>query len=220
MAEIKCTFPSWEKIHDECKKVAKQVVKSGYKPDVVVALSRGGFIPARTICDLLVIKDLISIKVDHWGITATKDGKARLRYPVDADLAGKKALIVDDITDTGESLSLATKWIRENLKPQEIRTATIYHITHSKFTPDYAAEYIPKENWVWVVWPWNFVEDMCNLLPKIINGRMDFEKLKKIFEIEYSVRIQDELFKEALSELEAKCIIKQNPDGTWEGLAK
>src|SRR3989337_221171 len=101
------------------------------------------------------MKEIVKkIKVDHWGITATKDGKAHLRYPLNADLSGKNVLIVDDITDTGESMKIATEFTKK-LNPKQIRTATIFHIRTSKFVPDYYGREI---DWVWVMWPWNYVE--------------------------------------------------------------
>lgn len=136
MQETKYEFPSWEQISAECRKIAGKTRAAGFKPDVVLALSRGGLVPARMICDLLIVKDLVSIKVDHWGITAQKDGSAKLRYPVDINLEGKKILIVDDITDTGKSLSLALDWVKKQ-NPAEAKSAVVYHINHSKTVPDF-----------------------------------------------------------------------------------
>ncbi len=213
---MRYAFPSWEEIYIECKKISKSIAKA-YKPDVVLALSRGGLIPARIICDMLIVKDLVTIKVDHWGITAQKDGSARLRYPVDIDLKGKNVLIVDDITDTGESLSLAKEWA-EKREPADLKTAVIYHINHSKILPDFFGKQIKKEDWVWVVWPWNFVEDMCNILPKMLeDGKYSFHEIKRMFEQESSP-IPDSMLEEALSVLKEKSLLKQNPDGRWERL--
>ncbi len=211
---MKLSFPSWEEIHRECRKISKDISKT-FKPDVVLALSRGGLVPARIICDNLIVKDLVAIKVDHWGITASKDGSVRLRYPVDIDLKGKNVLIVDDITDTGESLLLAKEWV-EKQRPAQIKTAVVYHINHSKITPDFFGQEIDKNNWTWIVWPWNFVEDMCNIIPKELDkNKYSFSEIKNIFE-ERHCRIDESILKEALSVLEDKLLIKQNPDGTWE----
>jgi len=79
MEKFDCWLPSWEEMHENIKEVVKKIKKDNYQPDIVIALSRGGFVPARVICDLMIIKDLVSVKVDHWGVTAAKDGKAHLR---------------------------------------------------------------------------------------------------------------------------------------------
>jgi hypoxanthine phosphoribosyltransferase len=200
-----CWLPSWEYLHNTCKKVVKRIKEDNFKPDVVVALSRGGFVPARNICDMLIIKDLVSIKVDHWGITATKDGKARIRYPLNADLSGKKVLVVDDITDTGESMMISLDFIK-SLNPDEIRTAAALHIKTSKFVPDYYGEEI---DWKWVIFPWNYVEDMCNIIPKVIDESKskDIKKIKIDLKKNFNVDVSEEDILEILGELEERNIV-------------
>jgi uncharacterized protein len=218
MPETKYSFPSWDEIAGECRKIAGKIRAAGCKPDVILALSRGGFVPARILCDLLVVNDLVSIKVDHWGITAQKDGTARLRYPVEISLEKKKILIVDDITDTGESLALALEWVKKQ-NPAEIKTAVVYHIKHSKTVPDFFGEEIKKGEWVWVVWPWNIVEDAANMLLKEMDGKaLSIGEMREIFKSKYSASITGAMLQEALSSLEERNLAKQNPDGMWEKL--
>jgi hypoxanthine phosphoribosyltransferase len=161
-------FVSWKEIEQLCRELAQKI--SSYKPDLIIALSRGGIVPARLISDLLIIKDIITIKVNHWGITATKDKTAEISYAVPINLSEKKVLVVDDITDTGESLSLAKKYIIENMKPKELKTATLYHIDHSSIVPDFFARELKASDWTWFVWPWNFFEDIKTILEKEWNG--------------------------------------------------
>ena len=80
-------------MHGYAKKTAEMIKKSGFHPDMIIALSRGGLVPSRLIGDFLHIKNILAIKVDHWGITATKDGKAEISHGLNADLKGKKVLI-------------------------------------------------------------------------------------------------------------------------------
>ena len=186
MEKFDCWLPSWNELHENIREIVEKIKKDNYQPDIVIALSRGGFVPARVICDLMIIKDLVSIKVDHWGVTAAKDGKAHLRYPINADLTGKKVLIADDITDTGDSMMIAKEFVKK-LNPEEIKTAAIFHIKTSKFVPDY---YSKEIDWVWVMWPWNYIEDMCNITPKVLDENKGSsikeikENLKKRFKID------------------------------------
>jgi len=202
MDNFECWLPSWEYLHNSCKKAVKKMKEHGYKPDVVIALSRGGFVPARNICDMLIVKDLVSLKVDHWGITATKDGKAKVRYPLNIDLTGKKVLVVDDITDTGESMVVSTDFIK-SLNPAEIKTVAALHIKTSKFTPDYYGEEI---DWKWVVFPWNYIEDMCNIVPKVLDERRakGIKKIKIDLKENFNVDISEEDVLEILGELEER----------------
>ena len=159
---FECELMDWNLFYLLARQVAKKINSSGYKPDLIVGLARGGWVLARVLCDLVGVKDLVSLKVEHWGITATPDGTAKLKYPLKVDLTGKNVLIVDDITDTGESMRVAVDYIK-SLKPADVKTAALRHITSSKFVPDYFGEEI---SWRWVIFPWNFTEDMCNIVPK------------------------------------------------------
>ena len=160
-----CKLLSWNEVFDLAKVTASKIEDSGYRPDFIVALARGGLVPARTLSDLLGIKDVAAVKIEHWGVTARPDKKAHLAHGISVDLSGKKVLIVDDITDTGESMEVAIETV-EKLNPKEIRTSALQHINGSKHVPDYFAEEI--KTWTWFVYPWNFVEDLTNLLGKIL----------------------------------------------------
>jgi hypoxanthine phosphoribosyltransferase len=188
-------LPSWEEINRLGYGVADSIKESGFKPDVIIALARGGVVPARIICDALILSDYISIKVDHWGVTAAKDGKARLRRPVNWDLSGKKVLVVDDITDTGESIALAVDVVK-GMNPSGLRTATIFHIDHSKFKPDFFAKEIP---WRWVIFPWNKHEDLVSLVGKI--GGDDPIEIQKEFRQRHGVEITLEDIERAMRSL-------------------
>ncbi len=202
MEQFDCWLPSWEELHEDIKEIVKKIKIDNYQPDIVIALSRGGFVPARVICDLMIIKDLVSVKVDHWGITAAKDGKAHLRYPISADLSGKKALIVDDITDTGESMKISKEFVK-TLNPKEIRTAAIYHIKTSKFVPDYYSKQI---DWIWVVWPWNYFEDMVNIVPKVLdeNSGRSVKEIKGYLKGSFKIDLSEQEVQEIMGELVAR----------------
>jgi hypoxanthine phosphoribosyltransferase len=211
---FECEVMDWNLFYKLARQVAKKINGSGYKPDLIVGLARGGWVLARILCDLIGVKDLVSLKVEHWGITATPDGKAKLKYPLKVDLNGKTVLIVDDITDTGESMRVAVEYIK-SLKAAEIRTAALRHITSSKFMPDYFGEEI---SWRWVIFPWNFTEDMCNIVPKVcarlsINpaGDVDIAQVKKELKQFYTIDTTEETVDEILQELKRRSLIQENP---------
>ena len=163
MTKIKCITPTWEDMQKYANITANKIKKSDFHPDVIIGLSRGGLVPARMFCDLLHIKNCYTIKVDHWGLTATKDGQAKLSQELNMDLTGKKVLIVDDITDTGQSMELAKNHILSK-NPTQLMTATLIHLSNSKYIPDFFG--IERE-WAWIIFPWNYKEDLVNLIKKI-----------------------------------------------------
>ena len=166
---FKCVVPSWAEITGLTSEVAAKIEKSGFYPDAIVAVSRGGLVPGRLVADFLHVKNVLAIKADHWGITASKDGKASISYGINPalDLSGQKILIVDDVTDTGESLELCRRHVLEK-NPADVRTATVYHLSHSKYKPDYFGA---EREWAWIVFPWNRTEDLVNIINKIRQGK-------------------------------------------------
>lgn len=212
MKKFPAYLASWEDIERWAREGALKILGEEWKPDVVVGLARGGWIPARLYCDFLGVKDLLSLKVEHWGVTATPDGKARIKYGFDYDLNDRKVLIVDDIADTGESLILAKNYV-ESKNPKEVKTATLLTIKTSKFRPDYFGEEI---DWAWIVFPWNFVEDMINLIGNLFEGkeRLTVDEIKALFEELHNLRVPKEKIEEALIIAEKRKIFK-NEGGIW-----
>jgi uncharacterized protein len=163
----KCRRTSWDEAEAWADLVSSQVRAKRKVPDTIVALTRGGWVPARLLADRLGIHRLVSIRLQHWGITAKPSGKAELTEGLSGPVNGERVLVVDDITDTGESLQLAVEAVRA-AGAREVQSATFLHIDHAKFLPDYVAEEIPRDRWVWVIFPWNYWEDIRHLVGEAV----------------------------------------------------
>jgi len=166
---------SWDLFYGLSKKTADKILASRFRPDFIVGLARGGWVLSRVLCDFLAVKDLVSLKVEHWGVTATPDGSAQIKYPFRIELRGKRVLIVDDITDTGESMRIAKEYV-ETMNPLVVKTATLRHIKGGRFTPDYYGDEI---DWRWVIFPWNYYEDMCNIVLKAAADVVPLDEVKR-----------------------------------------
>lgn len=160
-ARAKFEVPTWKKIYDMLLSQAKKIRQSGFKPDVIVGITRGGWIPARVLSDLLETPDLATVRVEFYlGVAETKNEPV-LTQGVSAVVTGKKALIVDDVADTGKSLKLA----REHVLQQgatEVRIATVYRKPWSVIKPDY----YETETSCWVVFPWETKETIRKIVEK------------------------------------------------------
>ncbi len=199
-AKFPCKIVTWDEIDHWTKNVVKKIRTAGYKPDMIVALIRGGLVPARLVCDHLCIRNLFAIKVEHWGITAQADMKAKLVQSLDLDLKGKKILVVDDITDTGDSMTLSAEHLRAKA-PTELKSATLLHISHSKFEPDFYDVLVPKEKWAWFIFPWNFYEDMRTLALKTLWTPKDTKGVVKALKDQFQITVDKPIVEEALLEL-------------------
>ena len=220
--DFKCTITNWEYIYDLCRAVSDQVKDDEFEPDVVVALARGGWFAGRCLCDFLGLDDLASLKMEHYVGTAQKSGEPQVRYPMpEGSVDGKDVLVIDDIADTGGSIERAHEYVTDR-NPGEVRTATLQLLGTSDFDPDFVGERL--EEWAWIVYPWNFIEDMVD----IVGGLMDREDdapyakadirhlLGEHHEIE---RIEMEIAQpgrmdEVLSEMERRGVAER-VDGGW-----
>jgi len=189
MVLMKVKLVTWEEIVNWSYSLGRKIKSSGYNPNVIIAIARGGLVPARLVADVLGVIDVLSIKVEHWIKTAEHVEYARIKYPFIVDLTGKKVLIIDDICDTGDSLEITKNYLEKNNKPKEIKTATMQYIEKTaKFEPDYYVD-IVKE-WTWYMYPWNYWEDEINLVRKLIekpNAQVNAEELKRRFIEAYGI---------------------------------
>ncbi|MDW5563361.1 MAG: phosphoribosyltransferase [Methanomassiliicoccus sp.] len=210
---FRCKLVTYDEIARWTMDVAKQVQASGYRPSVIVGLTRGGWVPARLLCDTLSVKKLYAVKTEHWGVTANQDGKALLTQELSTDVKDESVLIVDDITDTGESLTLATAHL-SNKHPRAIKTSTLLHIAHSKMEPDYYSVRVPEDQWTWFIFPWNLHEDMRTLLPKTLTEARDDAGIRRAFKSQFKINVPLPLVRSTLRELkEGGKIIRTK--GSW-----
>jgi hypoxanthine phosphoribosyltransferase len=197
--QIKCEILSWARAVKFAKSLSGLVKYSDYKIDIAVAIARGGFVPARILCDYLSIRNLTAIKVEHWGVAATETEKAVLKYPLNADIKDKNVLLVDDITDTGDTLRVSIEYLK-SFGPKEIRTAVLIHKTCSVVTPDYFVRKVEK--WKWIIFPWHIWEDLTGFVKKIADsGIHDEEGIRHELKQQYNIKVNIDDVREVLSEV-------------------
>ena len=221
--DFDCTVTNWEYIYGLCRNVSNGVKSDEFEPDVVVALARGGWFAGRCICDFLGLDDLTSLKMEHYVGTAEKADEPQIRYPMpEGSVEDKDVLIIDDIADTGGSIRRAEEYV-EDRNAGSVRTATLQLLGSSEFEPDFVGERL--EQWTWVVYPWNFIEDMID----IIEGAMeradattfDREAIRHHLEADHGVgRIEMEVAQpgrldEVLEEMVRRDVVERTGIDQW-----
>ncbi len=221
--EFKCTITNWEYIYGLCRDVADQVKTAEFEPDVVVALARGGWFAGRCMCDFLGLDDLTSLKMEHYVGTGKKADEPQVRYPMpEGSVAGKDVLVIDDIADTGGSIRRAHEYVTDR-DCATVRTATLQLLQTSEFEPEFVGERL--DEWTWVVYPWNFIEDMIDLIAGVMEKadqdtftRRDIRHLlaefHRIDRIEMEIA-QPNRLEEVLTEMERRAILKSTGDAAW-----
>jgi hypoxanthine phosphoribosyltransferase len=221
--DFDCTVTNWEYIYGLCRDVADQVRAVDFEPDVVVALARGGWFAGRCLCDFLGLDDLTSLKMEHYVGTAQKSGEPEVRYPMpEGSVEGKDVLVIDDIADTGGSIERAHEYVTDR-DAGEVRTATLQLLGTSEFQPDFVGERLAE--WTWIVYPWNFIEDMIDLVSGVMakaDGEVfDVEGIRHHLEAFHGIdRIEMEIAQpdrmdEVLSEMERRGEVDP-VEGGWQ----
>ncbi|MEM2965087.1 MAG: phosphoribosyltransferase family protein, partial [Candidatus Bathyarchaeia archaeon] len=86
MAEQEYLILEWEDIYRMCIELSKRIKEDDFKPDVIVGVARGGWIPARILSDLLENTNLANIKAEFYEDVAKTGKKPRITQPVSTDV--------------------------------------------------------------------------------------------------------------------------------------
>ena len=146
-SKMQKTQVSWRSVTTLCNSLANDLKDK--HPNAldfnIIGLSRGGLIPAVVISNMLNIR-----KVYALGLRSYKDQhKAEAEIYQVPDLASmQKIILIDDISDTGESF----KQITEMLVGKEIITVSLFLKDKTAFVPDLYAKKVKSNKWV--VFPW------------------------------------------------------------------
>jgi hypoxanthine phosphoribosyltransferase len=143
---------TWDGFGEACRELARRIVADGFAPDVVVAIARGGLLPAGAVAYGLGVKNCGALNVEFYtGIGTVLDAPAVLPPELDMSyLAGRRVLLVDDVADSGRTLALAVDLLRE--QGAEVRSVTIFTKPGSIARPDYSW----RETGLWIDFPWSF----------------------------------------------------------------
>lgn len=208
---FKCELISFGEVYSISRLLARKIKASGYHPDLIIAIGRGGYIPGRLVSDFLLFNELTTMKVEHYMRGAEMKEEARIRFPLSVDIGGKKVLIVDDITDTGDTLKLSVGYV-QSLNPSEIKTAVLQHKTCSSFVPDFYGQKVIR--WRWIIYPWARYEDLVGFTEKILeDGALDVSLIRSELKYRYDLEVGEKEILEILQDLtERKEIEKTEVD--------
>ncbi|MGC8572919.1 MAG: purine phosphoribosyltransferase [Caldisphaera sp.] len=166
---IEVLLLSWEDIENDINVIGEKILKSGYRPDVIISILRGGVIPGRLLADRLGIDDIGSMEIKLYIAAGQKGERPYMRQPVTLPIKDKKVLLVDDVSDSGLTLEFAIQAISLYM-PSEIKTTTLYMKPWTRLVPDFYAEEVDK----WVVFPWErkeFEKEAKSMTGLVIKNR-------------------------------------------------
>lgn len=191
-----CELISWATVQRLAGLLARRIRAAGFRPQVVIAIARGGFVPARLLCDHLDLADLSAIRITHYTPGATRQPRAVLTEGLCRDLAGRAALLVDDTSDSGQTLALARQHLLER-GAGEVRIAVLHHKLGSTVTPDFYGQQVLR--WRWIVYPWALHEDVGEFMRRLPPGTREPATIAAQLRQTLGIRVRPQLIAELLS---------------------
>jgi hypoxanthine phosphoribosyltransferase len=137
----------WAMFGELCRALALKVARD-YDPEVIVGIARAGVIPAAVIASMLRL-DFYSMKISRREGDETVRERPEVLSAAPRQVRGKRVLIVDEITTSGDTLRLALAAVRD-AHPAEVRTATSF-ARNTGYQPDYSALTMDAN----VIFPWD-----------------------------------------------------------------
>ena len=150
--------PSWQDLDQLSFELAKQVIGSGEKFDLVVALAKGAWPMSRALVDYLAMSNLVSLGIRFYSGINQRLKEPEVYQDLPVKVKGKRILLFDDVADTGESLIFASDYLLEQ-GAALVKTATLFFKERSAITPDY---YASRTN-AWIIFPFE-IREMSQLL--------------------------------------------------------
>lgn len=139
--------------HHLIDQVVRVVEDSGYSPDVILGVSRGGLFLADGLSRALRKPMAVIAASSYREENGTSQSELQVSTSIASvvPLAGR-VLLVDDLADSGQTLQALCVHIQK-LFPnvEQLKTAVVWVKPSSCFKPDFAAEHLESD--VWIVQP-------------------------------------------------------------------
>ena len=155
----------WKKYNLIVEKLAIQVHESGYKPDLLIGIARGG-LPITDVLSRIFKLKCAYLAVESYSGKGIEDQQGELVFSREMsstvqDMKGN-ILLCDDLSDTGVTLNKSIQWLK-NYAPlkgniKNIKTAVLWKKKDSTFEPDYCAVRLPDNPWI--VQPFEHYEEI------------------------------------------------------------
>jgi len=191
---VKYIILSWQDVYNLTLQLSERIVESGFKPQVIVGIARGGWIPARILSDVLYTNAMFNVRIEYYSELGIKGPEPKVTQPLSVPIEGKRVLLVDEIADTGDSLIHGIDYIKK-LGASEVRSAVLQLKPSCRILPDY---FIQKVD-AWTVYPWEHRESIIAMVKafKTENPSLDMKHIrdKLVFEVGFDPAVADYFIK-------------------------
>ena len=142
---------TWDALEMLVRQLAEQV---GREHDVLLAITRGGLVPAGMLAYLLGHRDILVAAVAYYDDSGQPgEQPAFLQFPADPLLHGKRVLIVDEVWDTGTTIEAVVERVR--LAGGEPTTAVLHFKPQRSKVASVPDHHVVSTD-AWVVYPFKY----------------------------------------------------------------
>ncbi|MCW0215520.1 MAG: phosphoribosyltransferase [Pseudonocardia sp.] len=157
---------TWELFGTASRELAIEVAESGYRPDIILSIARGGLFVAGALGYALGVKNLHVMNVEFYTGVGERLPMPVVLPPVPnvVDLSGAHVLVADDVADTGATLKLVRDFCGEQVA--EVRTAVVYEKPHSEVR----CEYVWRRTDRWINFPWSTLPPVVEEAGQVVDA--------------------------------------------------
>ncbi len=150
---------TWDELGSASRELAQRVHDDGYRPDMVLAIARGGLLVAGALGYALGVKNTFTMNVEFYTGVDERLEVPMILPPVPdlIDVSDYRVLVADDVADTGETLALVKEFCAG--KVAEVRAAVLYEKPRSRVR----CEYVWRRTDRWITFPWSADEPVGDL---------------------------------------------------------
>src|SRR5919198_4013480 len=142
---------TWDDLGLGARGLAEEIHADGYRPDMVLAIARGGLLLAGALGYALDVKNTFTMNVEFYTGVDERLEMPMILPPVPdlVDLGEARVLIADDVADTGMTLALVKDFCAG--KVGGVRWAGLYEKPRSVVN----CEYVWRRTDRWIDFPWS-----------------------------------------------------------------
>jgi xanthine phosphoribosyltransferase len=140
-------FYTYEEFINDMEFLEKEI--KNFSPDTLLAIARGGMTLAHFLAERLNIRDVYALNAISYE-NEKKLGKPKIFNIPDLSTR-KKVLIIDDISDSGETLYDTLEVLKNKYPNTEFKTLTLFYKEKTKLIPDITLKKTDK----WIVFFWD-----------------------------------------------------------------
>lgn len=151
MENVNKVYLTWTDVNKMISEMMPRLMT--YQYDLVLAITRGGIVPAAIIAERLEIMQVLVASVDFYEDEEHDlDWPVFMQFPADSFLRGKTVLIVDDIWDRGKQVVNVSERVAQ--AGGRSYSAVIHYKPHRSHFPDQRPDFYYAETTDWIIYPW------------------------------------------------------------------